>query len=181
MKYYSFVSSIAAAIFVATCAASMLTSTTATATIVPDKATQAPVSIGSIHTFSSRCNRPRVNEGQHEQHGNIWFDAFCHGDDGRLWHAVINLNHCLANRDAVLKAEPGGDFAQSCWDAKLSSSTFMDVLCSTTGDGHPPKAASINLDDITEVTSDGLLKCNNHQGCAWNQLVCIDKPNGVPG
>ncbi|KAK7927627.1 CVNH domain-containing protein [Apiospora marii] len=149
--------------------------------IAPPSAT-APGKANAL--ISDRCKRFRINEGKDDQHGNIWLDAYCHDDQGQLWHSVINLNHCLQNVGGILEPLADGDFAQTCWQPEIYGDPATDMYVSCyPGNGFGGVVTSFDFAGsvVLTINPDGNFECFGIEGCAWNAKGCDDKPNGVIG
>ncbi|KAI0453156.1 hypothetical protein F5B21DRAFT_505555 [Xylaria acuta] len=101
----------------------------------------------------------------------VWFQATCPDKQGKKALTVINLNHCIANYDGVMRPAPDGNFGYSCqrnyW--KLSDDQMLKVEC----DGPDGVvASSLQLGDFI-TNDDGQLRCFDFRGCTPHTPVSI--------
>ncbi|KAI1500506.1 CVNH domain-containing protein [Biscogniauxia marginata] len=122
---------------------------------------------GHEDSFETTCNKWKIKQ----EDGNAWLEAYCHDNDGLLWHSVINLNHCIANDFGHLIGRAEGIFANSCSDMKIGADTTLNAQCA----GGDDSRGSIRLSDILS-NDNGQLYCFGIRGCAVDDSRCTDKP-----
>ncbi|KAH9900382.1 hypothetical protein F4778DRAFT_781922 [Xylariomycetidae sp. FL2044] len=68
-------------------------------------------------SFVATCDRWSLTQ----QGTNIWLLAYCHAENGALWHSVLNLNHCLGVQNGGLAVIKDGNFGASCSDGAFAT------------------------------------------------------------
>ncbi|KAI0017310.1 CVNH domain-containing protein [Xylariomycetidae sp. FL0641] len=148
------------------------TATDAASTGVP------PPPTGLERSFVDTCDRWEIVQ----QGTNPWLLAYCHAEDGRLWHSVLNLNHCLALINGDLVAGNEGNAGQSCYNGQIYNDidkvANAGFECHTGDPNQDVRWQMIVLNDYIH-NDNGALFCFGHTGCPVGRPECTDKPSGA--
>ncbi|KAI0140480.1 hypothetical protein GGR57DRAFT_488039 [Xylariaceae sp. FL1272] len=136
---------------------------------------------GAIMAGTHAAPDPLDPFGWHCQNASMygtssWLQTFCLPGD-QNFHTVfnhLNLNHCLVNIYGELKAQPEGNFANSCKNIEVEG-TILTADCSTTA--ITAKSSKIDLNDVIKVEgtdSGAVLKC-------FDAIACNSKLTGPGG